>query len=113
MNEGIDPTEEHVMAAIPNFAEGPVRRAARRATVADWQMAEERESLPDSSFILHPSSFRAWQTPEHISVKPLYSAADLEGLGHLDTMPGVPPFLRGPYPTMYVLRPWTVRQYAG
>jgi methylmalonyl-CoA mutase len=55
----------------------------------------------------------AWQTPEQIPVKPLYSATDLEGVEHLDTMPGMPPFLRGPYPTMYVLRPWTVRQYAG
>jgi methylmalonyl-CoA mutase len=54
-----------------------------------------------------------WQTPEHIPVKPLYTAADLRDVDHLDTMPGVPPFLRGPYPTMYVLRPWTVRQYAG
>jgi methylmalonyl-CoA mutase len=57
-----------------------------------------------------------WLTPEKIPVKPLYTAADLDGpmsTGQLDTMPGVPPFLRGPYPTMYVLRPWTVRQYAG
>jgi methylmalonyl-CoA mutase len=54
-----------------------------------------------------------WETPEHIDVKPMYSAADLEGLEHLDTMPGFPPYLRGPYPTMYVMRPWTVRQYAG
>jgi methylmalonyl-CoA mutase len=54
-----------------------------------------------------------WQTPEGIPVKPLYTAADLDGVDHLDTLPGMPPFLRGPYPTMYVLRPWTVRQYAG
>jgi methylmalonyl-CoA mutase len=54
-----------------------------------------------------------WRTPEQIPVKPLYSACDLQGIESLDTMPGVPPFLRGPYPTMYVLRPWTVRQYAG
>ncbi|MBV9124745.1 MAG: methylmalonyl-CoA mutase, partial [Planctomycetes bacterium] len=54
-----------------------------------------------------------WRTPEGIPVESLYSAADLKGLTHLDTMPGVPPFLRGPYATMYVLRPWTVRQYAG
>ena len=45
--------------------------------------------------------------------EPLYTAADLAGVDHLDTMPGLPPFLRGPYATMYVLRPWTVRQYAG
>ncbi|MCJ9430415.1 methylmalonyl-CoA mutase [Kordiimonas marina] len=55
----------------------------------------------------------AWQTPEGINVKPAYGAADTEGLDFLDTRPGIPPFLRGPYPTMYVTRPWTVRQYAG
>ncbi len=54
-----------------------------------------------------------WETPEKVMVKPLYAAADLEGLDHLDTMSGLPPFLRGPYPTMYVTRPWTIRQYAG
>ncbi|NFV78797.1 methylmalonyl-CoA mutase [Magnetospirillum aberrantis] len=54
-----------------------------------------------------------WQTPELLDVKPLYTAADLAGLDHLDTLPGLAPFLRGPYPTMYVNQPWTVRQYAG
>ena len=54
-----------------------------------------------------------WPTPEGIDVKALYRAADLEGLDFLDTYPGVAPFLRGPYPTMYVNQPWTVRQYAG
>ena len=60
----------------------------------------------------HPDEM-LWETPEQIMVKPLYSAKDLEGLDHLDTMSGLPPFLRGPYSTMYVTRPWTVRQYAG
>ncbi len=46
-------------------------------------------------------------------VKPIYSAEDLEGLNWLDTFPGLPPYLRGPYPTMYVEQPWTIRQYAG
>ncbi|MGW0804620.1 methylmalonyl-CoA mutase [Nonomuraea sp. NPDC002799] len=54
-----------------------------------------------------------WETPEGIGVKPLYTAADLDGLDFLRTYPGVPPYLRGPYPTMYVNQPWTVRQYAG
>ncbi|MCA0199914.1 MAG: methylmalonyl-CoA mutase [Proteobacteria bacterium] len=53
------------------------------------------------------------ETPEGIPVKPLYTSADLEGLDFLDTRPGVAPFLRGPYPAMYVTQPWTVRQYAG
>src|SRR6266498_1716066 len=54
-----------------------------------------------------------WETPERLPVKPLYTARDLEGLDHLDTMSGLPPYLRGPYSTMYVTRPWTIRQYAG
>jgi len=60
-----------------------------------------------------PLDTLAWHTPEGIEVSPLYSAADLEGLEHLQTMPGLPPFVRGPYSTMYAGRPWTVRQYAG
>ncbi|MFC3209076.1 methylmalonyl-CoA mutase [Aquamicrobium soli] len=54
-----------------------------------------------------------WETPEGIAVKRLYGEADLEGLTHLDTYPGLAPFVRGPYPTMYVQKPWTIRQYAG
>ncbi|MFW6050136.1 MAG: methylmalonyl-CoA mutase [Myxococcota bacterium] len=56
---------------------------------------------------------RVWHTPEGIDVMPLYSAEDLEPVGHLETVPGLPPYLRGPYSTMYVRRPWTIRQYAG
>ena len=58
-------------------------------------------------------SDRVWMTPEKIPVKPLYTAADLDGLDHLDTVPGAPPFVRGPYATMYASKPWTIRQYAG
>src|SRR2546421_11201318 len=54
-----------------------------------------------------------WLTPEGIPVKPVYSDADLRGLDFLDTWPGIAPYLRGPYPTMYVNQPWTIRQYAG
>ncbi len=53
------------------------------------------------------------ETPEKISVKPLYTAADLDGVDHLDSLPGQPPFVRGPRATMYTNRPWTIRQYAG
>jgi methylmalonyl-CoA mutase len=60
-----------------------------------------------------PADAAAWQTPEGIAVKPAYGADDLRGLDFLDGMPGVPPYLRGPYPTMYLQRPWTVRQYSG
>ena len=55
----------------------------------------------------------AWTTPEGIAVKPLYGETDLAGLDFLDTYPGKPPFLRGPYPAMYAAQPWTIRQYAG
>ncbi len=55
----------------------------------------------------------AWETPEGISVKRAYGESDLAGLKFLDTYPGAAPFLRGPYPTMYVQQPWTIRQYAG
>jgi len=54
-----------------------------------------------------------WMTPEGIEVKPLYTAADLAGIEHLEYPAGLPPYLRGPYTTMYALRPWTIRQYAG
>jgi methylmalonyl-CoA mutase len=55
----------------------------------------------------------SWVTPEGISVKPLYTAADLQGLPYTDTLPGFAPFVRGPQATMYAVRPWTIRQYAG
>src|SRR5512138_95920 len=54
-----------------------------------------------------------WLTPEGIPVKPAYNEADLEGIDFLETWPGIAPYLRGPYPTMYVNQPWTIRQYAG
>ena len=54
-----------------------------------------------------------WETPEGIAVKPLYTPADRAGLDFVGGLPGIPPYLRGPYPTMYVNQPWTIRQYAG
>ncbi len=54
-----------------------------------------------------------WNTPEQIPLKPIYTAEDLAGMEHLNYAAGIPPFLRGPYSTMYVNKPWTVRQYAG
>ncbi|MDX2233891.1 MAG: methylmalonyl-CoA mutase [Hyphomonadaceae bacterium] len=54
-----------------------------------------------------------WLTPEGVPVKPVYTAADRAGLDFVDGFPGVAPFARGPYPTMYVQQPWTIRQYAG
>ena len=52
-------------------------------------------------------------TPEGIDIARRYTAADLEGVDHLHSLPGMAPFVRGPYPTMYASRPWTIRQYAG
>src|SRR6266513_2403747 len=58
-------------------------------------------------------SAEPWLTPEGIPVKPGYGESDLEGIDFLETWPGIAPYLRGPYPTMYVNQPWTIRQYAG
>ncbi len=73
----------------------------------DWRRLVEKElkGASDASLV--------WQTPEGIAVKPLYTAADLAGLEHLDGLPGFVPFVRGPRASMYANRPWTVRQYAG
>ncbi|MED5338374.1 MAG: methylmalonyl-CoA mutase, partial [Pseudomonadota bacterium] len=60
-----------------------------------------------------PGDSPLWATPENINVKRRFDPVDLDGLDFLQTWPGLPPFLRGPYPTMYAMRPWTVRQYAG
>ncbi|HRN84459.1 MAG TPA: methylmalonyl-CoA mutase family protein, partial [Hyphomicrobium sp.] len=88
------------MTTIPDFskisfedttADGAPRRAAAPAAGAD----------------------DIFTTPEGIPVKPVYTEADTAGLDFLDTWPGIAPYLRGPYPTMYVAQPWTIRQYAG
>ncbi|MDM3870667.1 methylmalonyl-CoA mutase [Porticoccus sp. W117] len=72
-----------------------------------WQQAAARELRSDSE------DDQSTATPEGITVKPLYTAADLQGIEHLDSYPGSPPYLRGPRATMYRGRPWTIRQYAG
>jgi methylmalonyl-CoA mutase len=71
----------------------------------------DRSTTPDTSSVNNPDT--VWPTPEGIDVKSVYTAADLEGLEHIHSLPGIPPFVRGPYPTMYAGRPWTIRQYAG
>jgi len=75
--------------------------------LAAWQKAAAKQSPGGDLSKLN------WVTPEGLTVKPLYTAADLQGLAHTDTLPGFEPFLRGPQPTMYAARPWTIRQYAG
>ena len=58
-------------------------------------------------------SDKTWSSPEGIEIKQRYCADDLQDVTHLETVPGIPPFLRGPYASMYCMRPWTIRQYAG
>ncbi len=77
------------------------------STLDDWQEAAKK-SAPQSDL-----KALNWITPEGIEVKPLYTSQDLQGLAHADTLPGFEPYLRGPQATMYAVRPWTIRQYAG
>jgi methylmalonyl-CoA mutase len=77
------------------------------ASVDQWKRAAAK-SAPEGDL-----GKLDWHTPDGIVVKPLYTAADLEGLPYTDTLPGFAPFVRGPQPTMYAVRPWTIRQYAG
>ncbi len=78
-----------------------------RQPLADWETQAKKEKKTDDLSAL------TWQTPEGIAVKPLYTGADLDKLDHLGSLPGLPPFVRGPMATMYAGRPWTIRQYAG
>ncbi|WP_433559943.1 methylmalonyl-CoA mutase [Pseudonocardia xinjiangensis] len=79
---------------LPDFTQVPLESDATPA--ADWD-----------------GDAPAWDAPEGIAVKPLYTAADLADVDFLATYPGIAPYLRGPYPTMYTTQPWTIRQYAG
>ncbi len=92
---------------IPDFTRIGYAPQVARVTEAEWRATVQRETgmTPDQL---------AWKTMEKIEVKTLYTEADTRELEHLrHDMAGLPPFTRGPYPTMYVTRPWTVRQYAG
>jgi methylmalonyl-CoA mutase len=83
------------VTGIPNFAE------------IDWH------AVPITSSPARAMDAEPWLTPEGIAVKRAYGPADIAGLAHVASFPGLPPYLRGPYPTMYVNQPWTIRQYAG
>src|SRR5438132_417975 len=72
-----------------------------------------RVDFADEPVAAPPGTAQPWITPEGIAVAPLYGPDDVKDLDFLDTYPGIAPYLRGPYPTMYVTQPWTVRQYAG
>ncbi|HEY0839215.1 MAG TPA: methylmalonyl-CoA mutase [Vulgatibacter sp.] len=94
------------MSRIPDFSKLPLGDLRSTSTANDWRKAAEAEAGA-------PPESLAWQTPEGIDVAPLYDASALEGLRQVDGLPGFAPYLRGPYPTMYVQQPWTIRQYAG
>ena len=91
---------------IPNFANISLDEPALQPDSRAWQEMAQTHAR-------HPLTELAWRTAEQIDVRPEYHAKDLEGLPHLDSLPGLAPFVRGPYATMYTLKPWTVRQYAG
>ena len=89
---------------LPSFADVPLDGTGSSADARNrWEQLLAAE----------PALAEPWLTPEQIPVTPLYTEQDLAGLDFLHTVPGSPPFLRGPYATMYVTQPWTIRQYAG
>ncbi len=93
---------------MPQFQEISMSdRESPAPELAKWQAAAAK-SAPGGQ----PEALN-WKTPEGLVVKPLYTAADAAALPHADTLPGFAPFVRGPQATMYAVRPWTIRQYAG
>jgi methylmalonyl-CoA mutase len=93
-------------SGIPNFATIPLEPPNPVGDAQRWQqeVLAATGKAPDAM---------AWHAPEGIGIQPMYTAADTDGLDFPHTYPGMAPFLRGPYPTMYVNQPWTIRQYAG
>ncbi|MFF8535035.1 methylmalonyl-CoA mutase [Streptomyces sp. SAS_267] len=89
---------------IPDFSGIDLGTPTAEGGADEWSAAAAKATGADEA---------TWETPEGIAVKPLYTGRDTEGLDFLETYPGVAPYLRGPYPTMYVNQPWTIRQYAG
>ncbi|MGO4633900.1 methylmalonyl-CoA mutase [Streptomyces sp. 2RAF24] len=89
---------------IPDFTGIGLGSPSPAGSAEEWRAALKRASGGDDLL---------WETPEGIGVKPLYTGRDLADVDFLGTYPGVAPYLRGPYPTMYVNQPWTIRQYAG
>lgn len=85
----------------------PAQPVYPTASLEDWKKAAAKSAPGGNVEALN------WVTPDGITVKPLYTGADLQGLPHADTLPGFAPYLRGPQATMYAARPWTIRQYAG
>src|SRR4051794_30702037 len=94
------------MSSIPDFGSVELGRPASGASADDWAKAFKESTG-------RGVEEATWETPEGIAVPPLFTPEDLAGVDFLDTYPGIAPYLRGPYPTMYTTQPWTVRQYAG
>lgn len=94
------------MSQRPDFTKMSFEPTTGSSNTSEWKEKVEKEIDQSFEELLFP-------TNEKIDVKPLYTSEDTDGMKHLGYMPGMPPFFRGPYPTMYVTRPWTVRQYAG
>jgi methylmalonyl-CoA mutase len=95
-----------MMKTFPDFTQIPFEAAPAEVTFDEWRTRFEAET---------GKSLEQWayKTLEQIELQPLYTAEDIKNCEHLGTMPGLPPFLRGPYGSMFVTKPWTVRQYAG
>ncbi len=91
---------------FPDFTKIPFEEGLNVPDLKKWKKELEKKTGKSIEELSHKSL-------ENILIKPLYTADDLEGLEHLEFGAGVPPFLRGPYPTMYITNPWTIRQYAG
>jgi len=89
-----------------NFKDLKLDLSSRKISRVEWEKKFKEETGKSIEEYI-------WETMEKIPVKPLYTKDDIEGLNHINYLSGIPPFLRGPYSTMYVQRPWTVRQYAG
>jgi methylmalonyl-CoA mutase len=100
---------------VPSFADVPLH--GERPTAAPTEAAVAEHVAAAASAHGYTAEQLEWQTPEGIAVKPVYVGADRDAIAAagypLDSFPGEPPFIRGPYPTMYVNQPWTIRQYAG
>ena len=96
--------------SIPDFSTVPLRDPTGSSGPGAAGSAGAREAWAGSA---GDAASARWETPEGIDVGALFTAADTDGLDFLATYPGLAPFLRGPYPTMYTNQPWTVRQYAG
>ncbi|MGD6876674.1 methylmalonyl-CoA mutase [Bacillus infantis] len=94
------------MANKPDFKSISLFGAGQKEAENEWKQEAGRLAGGDAGSL-------RFETNEHIGIKPLYTESDIKGLDHLDDKPGLPPYTRGPYATMYVNRPWTVRQYAG